>query len=68
MTLQELYDCVEAIYRAGWQDALDGKRFDPQIPSHGYAQDCPTMGLNATERRSRPKNEIGYIEKGKESA
>ena len=36
MKLADLYECVEAIYRAGWNDALEGREFDPQIPDlHG---------------------------------
>ncbi len=33
MKLLELYECIEAIYRAGWDDCLEGRPFNPQIPS-----------------------------------
>jgi hypothetical protein len=34
LKLFELYACIEAIYRAGWQDCLEGRKFDPQIPKY----------------------------------
>lgn len=34
MTLEQLHDYVTMIYKCGYDDCLDGRPFDPQIPHH----------------------------------
>ena len=34
MTLQELHDYITRVYECGWQDAIEGRPFNPQIPQY----------------------------------
>lgn len=34
MTLAELHEIVTAIYRAGWDDAVERRKFDPKVPEY----------------------------------
>lgn len=34
MTLREMHDYLTLIYKAGWDDCLEGRKFDPKIPKY----------------------------------
>lgn len=65
MKLADLYECVEAIYRAGWNDALEGREFDPQIPQwlktvQARGENLSTVPQNAPQGKIYEPIECGF--------
>ena len=62
MTLLELHSIITAIYRCGYEDCLEGRKFDPQIPEwfksvQARGENASTVPSDAPQEMSRRLDE-----------